>query len=42
MKKQQTHHLYLIIAGVICMILTVTCLTGFIVSAATTGNINTS
>lgn len=40
MKK--THHLKFIVAGVISMVLMLGCLTGFIVSAATGGNINTS
>lgn len=40
MKK--THHLKFIAAGVISMMLMLGCLTGFIVSAATGGNINTS
>lgn len=42
MKKQQTHHLKYIVAGIICMVLLLTCLTGFIASAAIKGNVNTS
>lgn len=41
MKKQKTHHLRFIVAGIICMVLMLTCLTGFIVSAATRTGINT-
>ncbi len=40
MKIQRTHHTSFIIMGVICMALMLTCLTGFIVSAATGNGIN--
>lgn len=42
MVKQGTHHLKFIIAGVISMVLMLTCLTGFIVSAATGSGVNTN
>ena len=35
MEKRRTHHMGLIITGGICMVLMITCLTGFIVNAAT-------
>ena len=41
MAKQGTHHLKLIIAGIVCMALMLACLTGFIVSAAAEDGINT-
>ena len=41
MERQKTHHLKLIIAGIVCIVLMLTCLTGFIVSAATNTGINT-
>lgn len=42
MEKQRTHHLAYIIAGIISIVLMLTCLTGFIVTAGTEGNVNTS
>ncbi len=42
MEKQNTHHLKLIIAGIVSMVLMLACLTGFIVSAATGNGINTN
>lgn len=42
MVKQKTHHLTFIIAGIVSMALMLTCLTGFIVSAATGNGINTN
>lgn len=42
MEKQRTHHLAYIIAGIISMVLMLTCLTGFVAIAATEGNVNTS
>lgn len=42
MVKQETHHLKFIVAGVISMVLMLSCLTGFIVSAATGSGINTN
>lgn len=42
MEKQRTHHLPYIIAGIINMVLMLTCLTGFVAAAATEGNVNTS
>lgn len=42
MEKQRTHHLSYIIAGGISLILMLACLTGFIVTAAKDGNVNTS
>ena len=42
MKKQHTHHLPYITAGIICLMLMLACLTGFIVTAAAGGTINTS
>ena len=42
MVKQGTHHLKLIVAGIISMVLMLICLTGFIVSAATGNGINTN
>lgn len=42
MEKQRTHHLAYIIAGIISIVLMLTCLTGFIATAATEGNVNTS
>lgn len=41
MVKQGTHHLKLIVAGIVSMALMLICLTGFIVSAATGSGINT-
>ena len=41
MEKQKTHHLKFIIAGIVCIVLMLTCLTGFIASAATSTGINT-
>lgn len=40
MANKKTHHLGLIIAGTICMVLAVLCLTGFIVTAATGNGVN--
>lgn len=40
MKIQRTHHTSFIIIGVICMVLMITCLTGFIVRAASGSGIN--
>ena len=40
--KSGTHHLKLIIAGVVSMVLMLTCLTGFIVSAVVGNGINTN
>ena len=42
MVKRGTHHLKFIIAGVVSMVLMLTCLTGFIVSAATGSGVNTN
>lgn len=42
MGKTRTHHVTYIIAGVASFVLMLTCLTGFIVSAAAEGNVNTS
>lgn len=42
MMKQGTHHLKLIVAGVISMVLMLTCLTGFIVSAVAGNGVNTN
>lgn len=42
MIKSGTHHLKLIIAGVVSMVLMLTCLTGFIVSAVVGNGINTN
>lgn len=42
MEKQHTHHLYYIIAGIVSIVLMLTCLAGFIAAAATEGNVNTS
>lgn len=42
MVKQQTHHLKFILVGIVSMVLTIVCLTGFIVSAATGNGINTN
>lgn len=41
MMKQRTHHLPLIVAGVISMAFMLVCLTGFIVKAATGNGVNT-
>ena len=41
MEKQKTHHMKRIIAGTVCLILMLICLSGFIVSAATRTGINT-
>lgn len=41
MEKQRTHHLKYIVAGVVSLTIMLVCLTGFIVSATTSGNINT-
>ncbi|WP_242970363.1 hypothetical protein [Blautia sp. An249] len=41
MVKQGTHHLKLIVAGIVSMVLMLICLTGFIVSAATGNGVNT-
>ncbi len=41
MIKQETHHLKLIIAGIVSMALMAACLTGFIVSAAAGNGVNT-
>lgn len=40
MEMKRTHHISFIITGVICMVLMVTCLTGFIVSTAAGKGIN--
>lgn len=42
MVKQGTHHLKLIAAGIVSMVLMLVCLTSFIVSAATGNGINTN
>lgn len=42
MTKQKTHHLKLIVAGIISMVLMLVCLTGFIVSASMGNGINTN
>ncbi len=42
MVKQGTHHLTLIVAGIVSMVLMLMCLTGFIVSAATGNGVNTN
>lgn len=42
MVKQEMHHLKIIIAGILSMVLMLACLTGFIVSAATGNGINTN
>lgn len=42
MEKQRTHHLTYLIAGIISLVLMLTCLAGFIAAAATDGNVNTS
>lgn len=42
MGKQRTHHLKHLIAGMVSLVLMITCLTGFVVSAAIDGNVNTS
>lgn len=41
MEKQNTHHLGYIAAGVVALVFMFICLTGFVVSAATKGNVNT-
>lgn len=41
-EKQRTHHLSYIIAGIISLVLMLTCLTGFVATAAIDGNVNTS
>lgn len=38
---KKTHHLKLIITGIICIVLMLTCLVGFIINAAADGNVNT-
>lgn len=40
-QRQRTHHRKLIAAGVVSLVLMIACLAGFIVSAATAGNVNT-
>lgn len=42
MKNQTTHHLTVLIAGMISMVLMLVCLTGFLVSAATGTGFNTN
>lgn len=40
MEIRRTHHISFLIMGIICMVLMLTCLTGFIVSAASGSGIN--
>lgn len=40
MEKKRTHHMSFIIIGIICMVLMITCLTGFIVNASVGSGIN--
>lgn len=42
MVKQGTHHIKFILAGIVCIGLMLTCLTGFIVSAVSGNGINTN
>lgn len=42
MEIRRTHHISFLIMGIICMVLMLTCLTGFIVSAASGSGINSN